>query len=206
MSTAVVITEIDWRQEPRGSLERERARFWSKVDVGTSCWLWTGNTDRTGYGRYSFRRDGRTIFEAAHRYAFKAAGHAIPEGLVLDHLCRNRACVNPEHLEAVSNRVNILRGAGQTARNARKTHCQQGHPFTPENTYRTSDGARRCVECRRTDARERPIAVIVRSGESVVVSSDRVAIGDRFVIGGRSADIDRLITALSQIASEGSDR
>jgi hypothetical protein len=71
----------------------------------------------------------------------------IPEGLTIDHLCRVRHCVNPAHLEAVSERVNILRGNGAGARNARKTHCVKGHAFTPDNLYRDYQGYRRCRRC-----------------------------------------------------------
>lgn len=80
---------------------------------------------------------------------------SIPKGLTLDHLCRNRACVNPVHLEPVTNRVNILRGIGITAQNARKTHCKHGHPFTVENTiYKHGGGWRICKICNRARFRE----------------------------------------------------
>lgn len=101
--------------------------FFSRVVPNGDCWRWVGMKDGTGYGRY----DGA----AAHRWAYEFLRADIPAGLFLDHLCRNRWCVNPWHTEPVTNHVNILRGVSFSAVNARKTHCPQGHEYTPENTY-----------------------------------------------------------------------
>jgi len=80
----------------------------------------------------------------------------IPDGKQLDHLCRNHACVNPSHLEVVSGRENVVRGIGPTAKNAKKTHCVNGHALTPENLYRHSPaGGRKCKACAIRNARER---------------------------------------------------
>jgi hypothetical protein len=109
------------------------------------CIIWPGSRYSTGYGRVW--RDGR--MQSAHRAAYQDAYGPIPEGLVLDHLCRVRLCVNPDHLEPVTHRVNILRGVGASARNVVKTHCPRGHAFTTENTYLNPRGFRVCRECHR---------------------------------------------------------
>lgn len=94
-------------------------RFWSKVDKSGTCWLWTASIRATGYGQ--FRVGKRT--RDAHRVAWELTNGSVPDGLQLDHLCRNRACVRPDHLEPVTQRENILRGTAPTAVNAVKTHC-----------------------------------------------------------------------------------
>lgn len=118
------------------------------VDPDTGCWVWQRQKDTNGYGR--LRLNGRAGgMTAAHRHYFESNVGPIPDGLEIDHLCRNRACVNPSHLEPVTKRENILRGGGTGAMNARKTHCVHGHEFTPENTDITIRGHRRCRICRR---------------------------------------------------------
>jgi hypothetical protein len=93
------------------------------------CWEWTLSTQRNGYGQIS--HNGKRI--QAHRYAYQLRFGPVPEGLVLDHLCRNKRCVNPEHLEPVTNRENILRGESPIAIRARTNHCKRGHELTAEN-------------------------------------------------------------------------
>lgn len=140
-----------WRKhgstaDPRPSVED---RFWAKVDVGhpLGCWEWTGSKTRR-YG--AFWLDGQKY---AHRVAFTLLRGPIPDGLTLDHLCRNPPCVNPDHLEAVTQGENVARGNSPPARHGRKTQCVNGHEFTPENTYTRPDGTgRHCRACMRGSA------------------------------------------------------
>lgn len=125
-------------------------RFFVRVDHSSSvfaCWIWKGARTSNGYG--SFNVGGqRTV--PAHRFAYELLVGPIPEGLDLDHLCRVRHCVNPMHLEPVTNAENILRGEAPPAVNARRDRCKRGHEFTPENTYTTgARGDRQCRTCRR---------------------------------------------------------
>lgn len=121
-------------------------RFWAKVSVGPSgCWEWAGGRDSHGYGHIKVQ--GR--MRGAHRLAFEALVRLIP-GLEVDHLCRNRSCVNPDHMEAVTHRENSRRSLNPAGINARKTHCQKGHEFTPENTrvWRNQRNCRTCEAAR----------------------------------------------------------
>src|SRR5688572_10483798 len=109
-------------------------RFWEKVEQTATCWIWKASTS-SGYG--DFWVDGKTV--KAHRYAYTLLVGPIPEGMELDHVrergCTMTNCVNPAHLEPVTHTVNVLRGNGACAQNARQTHCVRGHEFTPENTH-----------------------------------------------------------------------
>lgn len=129
------------------------ARFWAKVQRGrdTQCWLWTGAVGSHGYGNFwTGQRYAR-----AHRYAYELARGPIPEvdqgRTVLDHRCRNKRCVNPRHLDPVTDRVNTHRGVSPAAINVTKTHCRRGHPYDAANTYIRPPGSRPgrdCKECR----------------------------------------------------------
>lgn len=122
------------------------ARFWSYVDKNGSdgCWNWRGATSPDGYGILLVARE--TVYMP--RYSWELANGPMPSGLEPDHLCRNHACVNPNHLEPVTHKENVLRGGSPAAINARKTHCIRGHEYTTENTYIIpSTGGRSCREC-----------------------------------------------------------
>jgi len=126
-------------------------RFWSKVERTDTCWNWKGLLDN-GYGMFSLTHDKKV---RAHRFSYQIMVCEIPEDKVIDHLCRNRACVNPEHMEVVTLKENILRGEGITAVNAKKTHCIRGHEYTPENTIKQNKNGRKCRECTRANQRNR---------------------------------------------------
>lgn len=114
------------------------------IDEDTGCWIWQLGKNQ-GYGQLTVAG----VAYRAHRYFYEQRYGPIPEGFTLDHVCRNRACVNPDHLEPVPNKVNVLRGTGITAINARKPACIHGHPFDETNTYVTPQGARQCKTCNR---------------------------------------------------------
>ena len=127
-------------------------RFWPKVDRRgpDDCWPWLASIHPDGYGRFGVNRK----IVPAHRFSWELAnGRPVPEGRVIDHLCRNRACVNPAHLDPVTNHVNVvIRGFAPASLHLRKTHCIHGHEFTPENTRvrKTPWGTgRQCRECDR---------------------------------------------------------
>ncbi len=132
-------------------------RFWSKVNKDGPipdyaphlgpCWLWMGYITRYGYG--SIYWGSRPERMPAHRFAYKLLIGPIPDGLVPDHLCRVRHCVNPQHLEAVTSGENVLRGIGASAMNARKEACKYGHTFDEANTYYPPSGGRQCRACNR---------------------------------------------------------
>lgn len=136
-------------------------RFWSKVDRGdpADCWMWTASVSQSGYSTFWGGSDRGKVH--GHRFVYELEVGPIPEGMTIDHLCGQPLCVNPAHLEAVTQRENILRARnGLAAANARKTSCQAGHPFVPENTYiRKGDNARICRTCKLAQQRRRNKAV-----------------------------------------------
>jgi HNH endonuclease len=132
-------------------------RFLAKVkfNLKTGCWMWTGTQSGPGYGWLFLRKvKGRKFSTYAHRFSYEYFREPIPKGLTIDHLCRVRRCVNPFHMEVCTIKVNILRGNSSPARNARKTHCMNGHPLKGDNLYIVPNtGYRHCRICLRTKAR-----------------------------------------------------
>jgi hypothetical protein len=122
--------------------------FWAKVDTTGDCWEWTASRHPSGYGQIAWRTDGKSLPRRAHRVAWELLVGSIPDGMELDHLCRNPACVNPDHLEVVTHRENMRRGMGVFGINARKTHCNSGHRLDEDNTIREPGGTRRCRTCK----------------------------------------------------------
>ena len=128
-------------------------RFMSKVlvDPNTACWLWLAHCDQYGYGVFSIR--GRTL--GAHRVAWEMTHGPIPPGMVLDHICRVRRCVNIQHLRVVGRGENtIFNSTSPSALNKIKALCHRGHAFDEDNTHRRPDGARVCRACHREWKRE----------------------------------------------------
>lgn len=138
-----------WYRTGDAEIDLTWERFWAKVDAEGDCWIWTGSKTN-GYGRFS---DGGHIF--AHRWSWQRLVGEIPDEGTIDHLCRTRACVNPDHLEVVSLLENLSRGESPSARNGRKTRCIHGHLLTPDNTaYDARAGKRSCRVCNRRKVRD----------------------------------------------------
>ena len=147
--------EMDRQWPDRRPARRERqfipldVRIKKFVAVSESgCWEWTGRRTNQGYGCIGVYVDGKQKFKLAHRVSYETFRGPIPDGLQLDHLCRVRYCVNPDHLEPVTGSENVQRSPLTLAHiNAKKTHCVNGHEYTPENTGRDAKGYRYCRAC-----------------------------------------------------------
>ena len=133
-------------------------RFWEKVQKTDTCWFWTSMIDAWGYGRFKVKvGPGKYRNQMAHRIAYEWLVGPIPEGLSIDHLCRVPHCVNPAHMEAVPIGVNVNRGNPSWKQKARRTHCNQGHPYDEANTYRFKN-TRQCRKCNAANAVKRRAA------------------------------------------------
>lgn len=143
MSTALQVTDVAG-ELPFSIAVDALCRLAAKREVRGECWIYTGAKRPNGYGIISVQSRPRST----HRLVYELVKGPIPVGLQIDHLCRNRACMRPDHLEAVDCRTNLLRGDTLAAKNAAKTHCNWGHEFTAENTYICRDGSRECRACR----------------------------------------------------------
>lgn len=124
-------------------------RFWEKVAKSDGCWLWTASLDKRGYGQFGVGTRERSKTVRAHRFAYEDAVGPIPEGLTLDHLCGQHACVRPSHLEPVTTQINTRRWADTI------THCPQGHEYTEANLVKSKTGWRGCRECANARQREK---------------------------------------------------
>jgi hypothetical protein len=142
-------------------------RFFAKIelDPDTGCWEWTASKG-VGYGRFRVGEDNPPKNWLAHRLCYELLVGEIPVGLQIDHLCRNRGCVNPQHLEPVTCRENLIRGATLTALYAKRNHCSQGHEYTPDNVYFCENGVRDCRTCRlERSKRNHTRCIVVISGD-----------------------------------------
>ncbi len=152
--------KIPYRGRPR---QDEWVRFWQKVEIGEGCWPWIGAVSKCGYGNFKLAgADGKQV--KAHRKVYEDLVGPIPEGLHIDHLCRNPRCVRPDHLEPVTCQTNILRGHSWQARHAAKERCIRGHEFSARGSTRW----RSCRVCARAmtnirNAKQIPTARRIRS-------------------------------------------
>ena len=121
-------------------------RWWGSFLLGDGCWSWIASKNNYGYGQFPVGYSKH----AAHRMSYEMFSGPIATGMQIDHLCRNRSCVNPAHMEVVTQAENMRRGGGVAAENGRRTSCRSGHAYSKENTYRWVDkygSHRRCKTC-----------------------------------------------------------
>ncbi len=135
----------------QGRSDSERFEALLTRNGDSDCWEWVGTLNASGYGRFRFRGSGAYL---AHRASYEMHVGEIPDGLVIDHLCRNRSCVNPDHLEPVTDRENLIRGESVVAVGMRRDTCSAGHVLQGENLGKSSVGGRKCKACAREYQRE----------------------------------------------------
>lgn len=116
-------------------------RLWSKINITNSCWNWTASTDKDGYGQFRKKKDGRWTMAKSHRVVYESIIGKIDQGMVLDHICENKKCVNPLHMQKTNHGDHMRRHANN------RTNCRRGHEKTTENTYTWNEN-KYCLKCR----------------------------------------------------------
>lgn len=137
----------------------KRLQIRTMVDAVTGCWIWTGKATAKGYGMVKRERSRQHVM--VYRLSYELLVGPISDGLVIDHLCRNPRCLNPTHLEPVTQAENLRRGTNQTNDQRVRTHCPLGHPLAGDNLYlqvRNGSTHRSCVTCRRDYDRRRRLS------------------------------------------------
>lgn len=137
----------------------ESERFWPKVEVTGFCWLWSGAKLPSGHGVFSIKGKPKS----AHRWSYENLVGPIPEGLHIDHLCRITSCVNPDHLEPVTQQENNRRGYGISSKFRGRTRCSRGHEYSEGSYYITKRGARMCKACCKIRAEARAVRIAMES-------------------------------------------
>lgn len=154
MTTWAEKLECAVKKRSRGNTLSERIASKFRIDA-KGCWRWTGYVAPSGYARQTWTMpgDGKKRSHSAHRLSYMMFKGDLIDGMEIDHLCRVRDCINPAHLEQVTRRVNTLRSNAPSAKNAVKTRCPKGHPYSGKNLYTGPNGARYCRICTRENAR-----------------------------------------------------
>jgi hypothetical protein len=145
------------RGRPRAGTSQMQ-RFCSYIRLSNDCWEWADTKVKNGYAQFILTKRQKVY---AHRFSYERFVSAIPHGMQIDHICRNRGCINPGHMRVLTNRENVIIGIGPTALNAQKTHCKRGHELSGHNLRllggpsRGGYVSRDCRQCRRDREKER---------------------------------------------------